>query len=187
MADLDNNPTENDAGKGTAEELLPLVYAELRKLAAIKLAMELPGQTLQPTALVHEAYLRLAGTSIEWSNRGHFFVAAAEAMRRILIEHARAKSGPKKGGHYVRQSLEPDQIAEPSQSRELILLDDSLNILAAEYPRAAQVVKLRYFGGLTLEEVAETLGISPRTADADWAFARAWLITAMRTSDADSA
>jgi RNA polymerase sigma factor (TIGR02999 family) len=165
-----------------AGELLPLVYAELRHLAAARLAAEPFGQTLQPTALVHEAYLRLVGRGDEhrWDGRGHFFAAAAEAMRRILIESARRKRGPERGGDYTRHDLDPDQPAPPGPSPRLLALDEALDRLAAIEPRAADVVKLRYFAGLTVAEAASALGISPRTADADWAYARAWLVTALR-------
>ncbi len=165
-----------------ASELLPLVYDELRKLAAARMAQETADQTLQPTALVHEAYLRLVGNtdSPRWQNRGHFFAAAAEAMRRILIESARRKLGPEHGGHLNRQEFAFDVPAEFGRSDQLLHLDEALDRLAAVEPRAAEVVKLRFFAGLTVAEVALALDISPRTADADWAYARAWLVTAMR-------
>jgi RNA polymerase sigma factor (TIGR02999 family) len=165
-----------------AEELLPLVYDELRKLAAAKLAKEKPGQTLEATALVHEAYLRLVGgnQAQDWQGRRHFFAAAAEAMRRILIESARRKRGPERGGDFTRHDLDPDQPSPPGPSPRLLALDEALDRLAAIEPRAAEVVKLRYFAGLTVAEAAAALGISPRTADADWAYARAWLVTALR-------
>src|ERR1051326_7498191 len=133
-----------------AAQLLPLVYEELRKLAAARLAGEAPGQTLQPTALVHEAYLRLVGPedAARWENRGHFFAAAAEAMRRILIESARRKNGPVHGGHLVRHELDPETAADATRSESLLALDGALDRLAALEPRAAQVVKLRYFAGL---------------------------------------
>jgi RNA polymerase sigma factor (TIGR02999 family) len=165
-----------------AEQLLPLVYEELRKLAAQKLAQEKPGQTLQATALVHEAYLRLVDVdkAQHWNSRGHFFAAAAEAMRRILIESARRKRGPERGGDFTRHDLDPDQPSPPGPSPRLLALDEALDRLAAVEPRAAEVVKLRYFAGLTVAEAAAALDISPRTADADWAYARAWLVTALR-------
>jgi RNA polymerase sigma factor (TIGR02999 family) len=165
-----------------AAELLPLVYDELRKLAAARLAGEKPGQTLQPTALVHEAYLRLVGggQADGWGGRGHFFAAAAEAMRRILVEAARRKRGPQRGGHLRRHDLSPDQPADRDDSERLLALDEALERLAALEPRAAEIVKLRYFAGLTVPEVAAALGISPRTADGDWAYARAWLVNALR-------
>src|SRR5215471_5938323 len=168
-----------------AEQLLPLVYEELRKLAAHKLAHETSGQTLQPTALVHEAYLRLVGDEhgAHWDNRGHFFAAAAEAMRRILIENARRKQRQKRGGGRTPQALEPDQVAAPEVSEDLLALDEALTRLADLNPRVARLVQLRYFGGLTIKQAAEVLGISSRTADADWAYARSWLLAAMRGED----
>jgi RNA polymerase sigma factor (TIGR02999 family) len=165
-----------------AAQLLPLVYEELRKLAAARLAHEAPGQTLQPTALVHEAYLRLVGPAdaARWHNRGHFFAAAAEAMRRILIEAARRKHGPEHGGHLTRRDLDPEFSGNPDRSEGLLALDEALAQLAVIEPRAAEVVKLRYFAGLTVAEAAVALDISPRTADADWAYARAWLVAFIR-------
>jgi RNA polymerase sigma factor (TIGR02999 family) len=165
-----------------AAELLPLVYDELRKLAAARLADEKPGQTLQPTALVHEAYVRLVGGGQPdgWGGRGQFFAAAAEAMRRILVETARRKGGPKRGGHLRRQELSHDHAMTEDDSERLLALDEALERLAALEPRAAEVVKLRYFAGLTVPEVAVALGISSRTADGDWAYARAWLVNALR-------
>lgn len=161
-----------------AEELLPLVYAELRQLAARKLSQERAGQTLQPTALVHEAYLRLVGGSADqpWENRGHFFAAAAEAMRRILIDQARRKNSVKHGGGLVRRELADDAVAVDGDDRdELLALDDALNQLAQAEPQLARLVELRYFAGLTNDEAALAMGISPRTAKRDWAYARAWL------------
>lgn len=165
-----------------AADLLPLVYEELRKLAAARMAAESPEHTLQPTALVHEAYLRLVGRGDHhrWDGRGHFFAAAAEAMRRILIESARRKHGPERGGDFTRHDIDPDQLAAPGPSSRLLALDEALDRLAAIEPRAAEVVKLRYFAGLTVAEAAAALGISARTADNDWAYARAWLISALR-------
>ena len=165
-----------------ASELLPLVYDELRKLAAARLTLESPGQMLQATALVHEAYLRLVGPEDAacWDNRGHFFAAAAEAMRRILIESARKQRGPQSGGQLVRHDLDLEQPAALDRSEELLALDDALDRLAVIEPRAAEVVKLRYFTGLTVAEAAAALGISPRTADDDWAYARAWLVAEIR-------
>jgi RNA polymerase sigma factor (TIGR02999 family) len=164
-----------------AGQLLPLVYDELRKLAAQRLAREKPGQTLQATALVHDAYLRLVGVQDPgWDSRGHFFAAAAEAMRRILVEAARRKHGPERGGDFTRHDLDPEQTAPPGPSPRLLALDEALDRLAAIEPRAAEVVKLRYFAGLTVAEAASALGISPRTADSDWAYARAWLVAALR-------
>jgi RNA polymerase sigma factor (TIGR02999 family) len=160
-----------------ASQLLPLVYAELRQLAAHKLARESAGQTLQPTALVHEAYLRLVGGSEPppADSRGHFFAAAAEAMRRILVENARRKQAVKHGGGLAREELDAEQLAAPAIREDLLALDEALNKLAAANPQAARLVQLRYFAGLSIPEVAQTMGISPRTADRLWAYARAWL------------
>jgi RNA polymerase sigma factor (TIGR02999 family) len=163
-----------------AARLLPLVYEELRKLAASKLADEQPGQTLQPTALVHEAYLRLVGESDEprWQNRAHFFAAAAEAMRRILVDVARRKIAVKHGGDRIREPL--DDIVAPEKCRELLSLDEALSKLAVQDPAKARLVELRYFAGLTGDEAAKVLNISPATADRFWAFARAWLHSEVR-------
>ena len=160
-----------------AEQLLPLVYEELRQLAAQKLAHEKPGQTLQPTALVHEAYLRLVGTGEErhWDSRGHFFAAAAEAMRRILVEIARQKTSLKRGGDRDRMDGDDALLAAPEPREDLVALDAALTKLAETDKQAAELVQLRYFAGLPIREIAEILGISPRTADRLWAFARAWL------------
>ena len=159
-----------------AEELLPLVYDELRKLAAHKMANEAPGQTLQPTALVHEAWLRLVGsTDQQWNGRGHFFAAAAEAMRRILIEAARRKQRQRHGGGQAREELDESHLVLERPSDEMLAVNDALEKLVQEDPLAADLVKLRYFVGMTLPEAAEALGISPRTADRLWAYARSWL------------
>jgi RNA polymerase sigma factor (TIGR02999 family) len=160
-----------------ASQLLPLVYDELRKLAAQKLARESPGQTLQPTALVHEAYLRLVGEDEEqhWDGRGHFFAAAAEAMRRILVEIARQKASLKRGGDRGRVDVVDSLLASPEPREDLVALDAALTRLAETDRQAADLVQLRYFAGLPIPEVAGILGISPRTADRLWAFARAWL------------
>ena len=166
-----------------ADQLLPLVYEELRRLAAQRLAQEKPGQTLQPTALVHEAYLRLVGTGDgqSWNGRGHFFAAAAEAMRRILIENARRKQRLKHGGDRTQLlDFDPERIAAPEVSEDLLALDEALSRLAAADPQAAELVQLRYFGGLTLKQAAEVLGVSPRTADSWWAYARSWLLAELR-------
>jgi RNA polymerase sigma factor (TIGR02999 family) len=160
-----------------AAELLPLVYDELRKLAAVRMAAESPDQTLQPTALVHEAYLRLIGPAGDrrWENRGHFFAAAAEAMRRILVDAARRKRTDKHGGGRDRVEL-PDVPAAPLVADErLLALDAALTRLAAEDPLAARVVELRHFGGLSIEDAAATLGLSRATAYRHWTYARAWL------------
>jgi RNA polymerase sigma factor (TIGR02999 family) len=161
-----------------AEQLLPLVYDELRRLAAQKLAQEKPGQTLEATALVHEAYIRLVDgdRAQHWNSRGHFFTAAAEAMRRILVENARRKSSLKRGGRRARLDLEVAKLVAPQVPDELIALDEALSQLAATDSKAAELVKLRYFTGLTIAQAAEVLGIAPRTADFLWAFARAWLL-----------
>ncbi len=163
-----------------AEQLLPVVYDELRKLAAQRLAEEKPGQTLQATALVHDAYLRLVDTekAQHWNSRGHFFAAAAEAMRRILVDNVRRKRRPKHGGDRKRVELdEALSLAEPRD--DLLALDEALTRLAAEEPVKAELVKLRYFAGLSLEEAAACLGISPATAKRYWAVARAWLYAAL--------
>src|SRR5262249_37203981 len=159
------------------EQLLPLVYDELRKLAAQKLAQEKPGQTLQATALVHEAYLRLVDgePDAHWNSRGHFFGAAAEAMRRILIELARHKKSVKGGGQYQRVELPDEQRAAPSRQVDLLALDEALDKLAQHDARKAELVKLRFFAGLTIHQAASALGIADSTADADWAYAKAWL------------
>jgi RNA polymerase sigma factor (TIGR02999 family) len=160
-----------------AEQLLPLVYEELRKLAAAKLSQEKSGQTLDATALVHEAYLRLVDVprAQPWDSRGHFFAAAAEAMRRILIDQARRKQADKHGGGWQRQELLETELAIDSRGQELFAVDEALSRLATREPVIARLVELRFFAGLTLEEAAECLGISPRTAYRHWAFARAWL------------
>jgi RNA polymerase sigma factor (TIGR02999 family) len=160
-----------------AERLLPLVYNELRRLAGEKLAREKPGQTLQATALVHEAYLRLVDVekTQHWNSLGHFFAAAAEAMRRILVENARRKQSRKHGGHLARQDFEAVDLAAPDTSDELLALDEAIQKLARQDKAAADVVQLRFFAGLPIPEVARLLGISPRTADRLWAYARAWL------------
>ena len=170
---------------GAASRLLPLIYDELRKLAAQKLAHEQPGQTLQPTALVHEAFLRLVGNGPEvpWDGRGHFFAAAAEAMRRILVENARRKGRVKHGGGRARVDLAPDLAPTPEPDEDLLALDEAMEKLAALDPVKARLVELRYFGGLTNNEAAEVLGISASTADRHWAFARAWLRREVRASE----
>jgi RNA polymerase sigma factor (TIGR02999 family) len=159
-----------------AAELLPLVYAELRKLAAARMADESPDHTLQPTALVHEAYLRLVGRGDDqrWDGHGHFFAAAAEAMRRILVDSARRKSRLKRGGSLVRQFDEHD-VPSPERPEALLAMDEALEKLAATSPQAAELVKLRFFAGCSSAQAASLLGISPRKADQVWAYARAWL------------
>jgi RNA polymerase sigma factor (TIGR02999 family) len=168
-----------------ASQLLPLVYEELRQLAAHKLAQEKPGQTLQATALVHEAYLRLVGQGEEsrWNSRGHFFAAAAEAMRRILINRARDKMRHKRGGSWKRIDLDQLTVADQAADEELIALDDCLERLAREDPASAELVKLRFFAGLSQEEAAAALGLPRRSADRTWAYARAWLGEALSQGD----
>jgi RNA polymerase sigma factor (TIGR02999 family) len=170
-------------------QLLPLVYAELRQLAAQRLAHEKPGQTLQATALVHEAYLRLVGADpqLPWDSRGHFFAAAAEAMRRILLNRARDKQRLKRGGGRKRLDLDRVEIAQEDEDGQLVALDEALAQLAVEDPGAAQLVKLRYFAGLTLKEAADSLGLALRTAERQWAYARAWLYARLRQDDAADA
>lgn len=162
-----------------AERLLPLVYEELRKLAAAHLANERPGQTLEPTALVHEAYLRLVGSenSTEWKDRKHFFGAASLAIRRILIENARRKQCLKRGGGQFRESLDGDNMpfTLPEPREDLLALDDALQKLAGVHAQAAELVQLLYFGGVALPQAAESIGVSPRTAGRLWSYARAWL------------
>lgn len=196
MSDVTRILSQIESGDpSAADQLLTLVYDELRKLAAAKLAQEKPGQTLQATALVHEAYLRLVASPDEanstaslgcvtgetgekprhWNSRGHFFVAAAESMRRILIEKARRKERIRHGGGRTRLNLDQLDVADEQASERLLDLDEALVHLAEEEPTAAQVVKLRYFTGLTIEQTARALGISVRTANRHWAYARAWL------------
>ncbi len=160
-----------------AEQLLPLVYDELRKLAASKLAQERPGQTLQPTALVHEAYVRLVNVDAaqHWNSRGHFFAAAAEAMRRILVENARRKQSLKAGGNRKRLDLNDVEPETPGSDDDLLALDEALEKLTLKDRRKAELVKLRFFAGLTIEQAARVLDVSTSTADNDWAYARCWL------------
>jgi RNA polymerase sigma factor (TIGR02999 family) len=168
-----------------SEQLLPLVYDELRSLAIRKLAQEKPGQTLQATALVHEAYLRLVDSKViqRWESRGHFFAAAAEAMRRILVENARRKGRVKHGGGRRREDADLDELGAGESSEDLLALHEALEEFALRDPLKARLVELRYFGGLTLENAAQCLGISPSTADRSWRYARAWLYTAMAGGD----
>jgi RNA polymerase sigma factor (TIGR02999 family) len=168
-----------------AEQLLPLVYDELRRLAAHRLAQEKPGQTLQATALVHEAYLRLVDSQQvqRWDSRGHFFAAAAEAMRRILLNRARDKQRLKRGGGRGRVDLDQLEIALDSNEEQLLALDEALVVLAVEDPGAAQLVNYRFFAGLTLKDAAAALGLSQRTAERQWAYARAWLYARLRRPD----
>jgi len=168
-----------------ADRLLPLVYDELRKLARVRLAAEKPGQTLQATALVHEAYLRLMGgdTSPHWNSRGHFFAAAAEAMRRILVDHARHKKSQRAGGDHRRVELSVSDCAIPGPQLDVLAVDEALEGLKVRDPRAAELVKLRYFAGLTMPEAAQVLGISLATAENDWAYARSWLKVRLAAAD----
>lgn len=170
------------AGAGddqAASALLPLVYEQLRRIAEVRMRGERRDHTLQPTALVHEAYARLVGAGeVAWRGRGHFFVAAAEAMRRILVEHARARGRLKRAGGRARLKLDMGTVADlagDDKAEEIIALDAALRRLQEQRPRVAQVVQLRFFAGLTVDETAAALGVSPRTVDLDWAFARAWL------------
>jgi RNA polymerase sigma factor (TIGR02999 family) len=160
-----------------ARALLPLVYEELRRLARRKLAREQPGQTLNATALVHEAYLRLVGKNPEqpWDGRNHFFAAAAESMRRILVENARRKRRLRHGGEFARQDLDPDEVIASEPSGQLLAVHEAVDRLAQTDPTAAELVKLRYFAGLSIPQAADVLGMSPRSADRLWAYARAWL------------
>lgn len=188
MGDLTRLLADAAAGdRRAAAQLLPLVYDELRELAAARMAAESPDQTLQPTALVHEAYLRLVGRAdgLRWDSRGHFFAAAAEAMRRILVEAARRKRARKHGGDRRRVAL-PDVPAEPEAADDrLLALDAALTGLAAEDPVAARVVELRHFAGLSIEDAAATLGLSRATAYRHWTYARAWLRDAISRAGAD--
>jgi RNA polymerase sigma factor (TIGR02999 family) len=191
MSDVTRILSQIESGDpSAAEKLLPLVYDELRKLAAAKLALEKPGQTLQATALVHEVFLRLVkkpgvrgqesgvkedGANPSFDNRGHFFAAAAEAMRRILVESARSKKRYKRGGELTRRELDEVPVVAPEIHEDLVALDGALDRLKAVDAQAVELVQLRYFAGLSVADAAEMLGISPRTADRLWAFARAWL------------
>ena len=162
--------------EGASERLLPLVYAELRRLAAARMSHEMAGQTLQPTALVHEAWLRLVKDGDRtWQNRGHFFGAAAEAMRRILIERARHRSRLKHGGGQARLNIEDLELAETTPDDKVLLVDEALARLKQEDPELERIVVLKFFGGMSNSEIAETLGIANRTLDRQWAYARAWL------------
>lgn len=166
---------EGDASR--AEELVPLVYEELRKLAAARMAREMPGHTLQATALVHEAYLRLAGAERQqnWKSRGHFFGAAAEAMRRILVERARQKKAVKYGGGLERVNLENIDVALKADDAQILAIDEALGRLGERDPQSAQLIKLRFFAGMTNADAAHALGLAERTANRLWAYARAWL------------
>lgn len=188
MSDVTRILSQIEVGDASAaEQLLPLVYEELRKLAASRLANEKPGQTLQATALVHDAYLRLVRQPDKpnWQTRGHFFAAAAEAMRRILVESARRKQREKHGGLLHRVELPEEGVADTPRGEQLILLDDALSRLKSLRPQAAQIVQLRFFGGQTVEEAAAIAGVSERTARRLWIFAQAWLRREMESLDED--
>jgi RNA polymerase sigma factor (TIGR02999 family) len=173
--------------RSASEKLLPLVYEELRRLAARQLSQEKPGQTLQATALVHEAYLRLVGSEDQsWDSRGHFFAAAAQSMRRILVDNARQKQSLRRGGKLRRHELDEAEIEIDAPSDDLLALDEALNKLAEKDKIKAELVKLRYFAGLTGEQAAKALGISTSTADRHWAYARAWLHQEVIGPDAPS-
>jgi RNA polymerase sigma factor (TIGR02999 family) len=165
-----------------AEQLLPLVYDELRQLAAARLAQEKPGQTLQATALVHEAYLRLVDVeqAQHWNSRGHFFAAAAEAMRRILVEQARRRAALKRGGQAGREALDASAVAAPAPDDQLLAVHEALDELSGTDPEAATLVKLRFFGGMTMTEAAQAVGVPVRSAQDLWAYARSWLRRQMR-------
>jgi RNA polymerase sigma factor (TIGR02999 family) len=192
MSDVTNILLQIEQGDPqAADQLLPLVYDELRRLAAQRLAQEKPGQTLQATALVHEAYLRLLpgggpqgeASQPHWDSRGHFFAAAAEAMRRILLNRARDKKRVKRGGQLHRVDLDQVEIALDTEDEQLIALDDALAQFAVEDPAAARLVSLRFFAGLSLKDAACSLGLAQRTAERQWAYARAWLYARLRQDD----
>ncbi len=186
MSDVTRILSQIESGDpAAAEQLLPLVYEELRKLAAARLAQEKPGQTLQATALVHDAYIRLVDVeqAQHWSSRGHFFGAAAEAMRRILVEQARRKCGPKRGGQWRRQELPLEGVSLTAMPEQVLDVDEALQKLAKENPPVARLVELRYFGGLTLEEAAVALDVSARTAQRYWVYAKSRLMEELRDSD----
>jgi RNA polymerase sigma factor (TIGR02999 family) len=189
MADVTALLDALDRGDPAAgAELLPLVYGELRRLAAVRMADERPGQTLDGTALVHEAYIRLVGPGRpdRWSGRGHFFAAAAEAMRRILIEAARRKQGPRRGGGRMRAAVDLDRLAATPDDPALLDLDEALDRLAVESPVRAELVKLRFFAGLTMPEAAAVLGVSVATAERYWAYARARLFAMLADPESES-
>jgi RNA polymerase sigma factor (TIGR02999 family) len=165
---------------GNSHDFLPLVYDDLRRLAAHRLASMAPHQTLQPTALVHEAWLRLSGKQKTWENRVHFFAAAAEVMRHVVIDHIRSKARLKRGGGQLRLDIDGIELADTTPDEKLLLIDEALEGLQLEHPDKARVVVLKFFGGLTEREVAETLGVTERTVERHWAYARAWLLTRIR-------
>ena len=187
MNDLTRLLNSIECGDTTASDQLHLLlYEQLHKLAAQKMAREAPGQTLQPTALIHEAWLRLGGAEQPpWQNRAHFFAAAAEAMRRILIDHARRKRAARHGGHLQRVDAEAIDIAVEPRDEQLLAVHEALDRLAAHDKMKAELVKLRFFGGLTLEQAAQALGISEPTAKRHWAYARAWLFRDIKSQDAE--
>ncbi len=183
MSNVTEIPSAIDQGQARADELLPLVYEELRKLASARMAQESPGQTLQPTALVHEAWLRLVGdANPKFDGRAHFFAAAAEAMRRILIDNARRKRALRHGGGRARVNIQEVEIAAGTKEDELLPVHDALDKLAAEDAGLAELVKLRFFVGFTNKEAAEILGVSEPTVERRWAFARAWLYREIQSS-----
>src|SRR5438309_11576255 len=189
MTDITRILSATDQGDPhAAEQLLTLVYDELRRLAAQKLAQEKPGQTLQATALVHEAYLRLVGAAQEqcWNSTGHFFAAAAEAMRRILIDQARHKQSQRRGGGWRREDIEHHEIAAAEPSLDVLAINEALERFEKVDPLKANLVKLRYFAGLTIPQAADALGISSTTADRYWAYARAWLHAELKKAAPDS-
>lgn len=182
MADVTRLLQAIEEGDGSAAaELLPQVYEDLRRLAALRMAAESPGQTLQPTALVHEAWLRIAGEDHAWQNRRHFFAAAAEAMRRILIERARRRLRVRHGGGLERADVDAIQVPDAVRDEQWVAMDEALTKLEQEDPRRAQVVKLKYFVGLTNPEVAEAMGLSLATVERDWSFAKAWLFSRIQS------
>lgn len=183
MQELTSVLEEINQRKGSADDLLPLVYEELRKLATVRMANESAGHTLQPTALVHEVWLRLTGKDAaapSFANQAHFFAAAAEAMRRILIDRARGKAASKRGGTWERVDLESVDLAADAESETLLRVNEAIGKLEQDDPQAASVVNLRFFGGLTLEETGRVLGFTERTAKRHWAYARAWLYEELR-------
>lgn len=182
---MDGSPTPPESPAQT-DALLEAVYDELRRLAGAYLARERNDHTLQPTALVHEAYAKLAAQETPWNNRAHFLGIAAQAMRRILVDHARGKQRAKRGGGWQRVELDVALAEDPTQSLDLVALDEALSELAELSPREAQVVELRYFGGLEVEEVGDVLGVSARTVKRAWRFARAWLLTRMTEESEDA-